>query len=242
MEFGFATYALGYLSGVLSTLSPCVLPLLPIVLGSAVAASRFGALALTAGVTLSFSAVGIVLATAGATLGLNEDAFHQGAAALLVVAGLVLMVPALQRRFAVIAGGISARGHAVLHGLELGGGSGQFVIGLTLGAVWSPCVGPTLGAGIALAARGKDLAHVAMLMTVYGLGAATPMLVLGSMSRAAAARFRGRLSSIGNAGKYALGGVLCALGILALTGFDKTLERAAVERSPAWLIDLTTRV
>jgi signal transduction histidine kinase len=76
MGLGFATYLLGYLSGVLSTLSPYVLPLLPIVLGSAVAASRFGPLALTAGVMLSFSAVGIFFATVGATLGLNEDAFR----------------------------------------------------------------------------------------------------------------------------------------------------------------------
>ncbi|MGN6649029.1 hypothetical protein [Trinickia sp.] len=59
MAFGFATYALGYLSGALSTLSPCVLPLLPIVLGSAVASGRFGALALTGGVMFSFTAVGL---------------------------------------------------------------------------------------------------------------------------------------------------------------------------------------
>lgn len=242
MAFGLTTYVLGYLSGVLSTLSPCVLPLLPIVLGSAVAAGRFGALALTAGTALSFGAVGILLATVGATLGLDEEAFRHVAAVLLVVVGLVLMVPAIQRRFVVAAGGISGRGQTLLQGLRYGGSSGQFVIGLTLGAVWSPCVGPTLGAAIALAARGKNLADVALLMAIYGFGAATPMLLLGSVSRAAAARLRGRLSSFGRAGKYVLGAVLCTLGILALSGLDKTLEAAMTERSPAWLIDLTTHI
>ena len=91
MGFGFATYMLGYLSGVLSTLSPCVLPLLPIVLGSAVASGRFGALALTGGTALSFSAMGLLLATVGATLGLNEDAFRYVAAILLVVVAFVLV-------------------------------------------------------------------------------------------------------------------------------------------------------
>lgn len=242
MAFGFATYALGYLSGVLSTLSPCVLPLLPIVLGSALASGRFGALALTGGVMLSFSAIGLFLATVGATLGLNEDALRYVAALLLVIAGGVLMVPALQHRFALLAGGLSGRGETLLRHFNLGGNGGQFIIGTTLGAVWSPCVGPTLGAALALAARGRDLSHVAMLMAIYGLGAGTPMLLLGSISRAAAVRLRGRLGLFGKAGKYALGGMLCLLGVLTLSGFDKTLEAFAVDHSPAWMIDLTTRI
>lgn len=242
MAFGFATYALGYLSGALSTLSPCVLPLLPIVLGSAVASGRFGALALTGGVMFSFTAVGLFLATVGTALGLNEDALRYVAALLLVIAGSVLLVPALQQRVATLAGGLSGRGETFLHQLKLGGTGGQFVIGATLGAVWSPCIGPTLGAALALAARGKDLDQVAMLMAVYGLGAGTPMLLLGSISRAAAARLRGGLVSFGKAGKYVLGGTLCVLGVLTLTGLDKTLEAVAVDRSPAWLIDLTTRI
>ncbi|WP_206956215.1 cytochrome c biogenesis CcdA family protein [Trinickia acidisoli] len=242
MGFGFATYALGYFSGVLSTLSPCVLPLLPILLGSAATSGRFGARALTAGVMLSFSAMGILLATLGATLGLNEEAFRSVAAMLLVIVGIVLIVPAMQRRFALLANGVAGRGHALLHGLKLGGSGGQFVIGLTLGAVWSPCIGPTLGAAIALASRGKDVAQVTVLMAIYGLGAGTPMLLLGLASRTATARLHSRLSAFGNAGKYVLGGSLCILGILTLGGFDKTLEAAAVDHSPAWLIDLTTRI
>lgn len=242
MGIGYVTYVLGYLSGVLSTLSPCVLPLLPIVLGSAVAASRFGPFALTAGVMLSFSAVGMFLSTVGVTLGLSEDAFHNAAAAILVVAGLFLMVPAMQRRLAILAGGTSNAGHALLDRMKLGGAAGQFLIGLVLGAVWSPCVGPTLGAAIALASQGRDLVKAAILMALYGLGAGTPMLLLGTVSRAAAARMKTRLVSIGGGGKYVLGSALLVLGLLALSGLDKTLETLAVEHSPAWLTDLTTRI
>jgi len=242
MDLGLITYLLGYLSGVLSTLSPCVLPLLPIVLGSAVTASRFGPLALVAGVMLSFSMIGLFLATAGAKLGLNEDALRNVAAVLLVIAGIVVMTPALQRRIALLGSSVSHTGHALLARLKLGGSGGQLVVGLILGAVWSPCVGPTLGAAVALASQGKNLVKIAALMALYGLGAGTPMLLLGSVSRAVAARLRGKLASVGNAGKYVLGGSLFVLGILALSGLDKAVEAMAVEHSPAWLINLTTDI
>ena len=242
MAPGFITYLLSYLSGVLSTLSPCVLPLLPIVLGSAVTASRFGPLALTTGVMLSFGALGLFFATAGTTLGFSEDALRDAAAALLVIAGVALMMPAVQHRLAIAASGVSNAGHTFLGRLKLGGSGGQFVIGLVLGAVWSPCIGPTLGGAIALASQSRDLARVAALMGIYALGAGTPMILLGSVPRIVAARLRGNLLSIGQAGKYVLGGSLCVLGILTLSGFDKTLETMAIDHSPAWLTNLTTRI
>ena len=242
MEHGLASYFLGYASGVLSTLSPCVLPLLPIVLGSAGTVGRLGPFALTAGVMTSFSVIGIILATAGTALGFNEDAFRSLAAALLVVMGLVLMAPAIQQRLSVLASGISNAGHNVLGRLKLEGNRGQFVIGLVLGSVWSPCIGPTLGAAIVLASQGKDQGSAAVLMVLYGLGAGTPMLALGSVSRTVAARFRGKLLAVGNTGKYVLGGSLCVLGVLTLSGLDKTLEALAVQHSPAWLLNLTTTI
>lgn len=242
MEPGFTAYVLGYLAGVLSTLSPCVLPLLPILLGSAVAASRLGPVMLTAGIVLSFSSIGLLVATAGASLALSQDTFRDAAAVLLVIAGIALMVPAIQRCFSSLASSMSNAGNAVLERLTLTGAGGQFVIGLVLGMIWSPCVGPTLGAAIALAAQGKDLSRVAALMAIYGLGAGTPVLLVGSVSRVLMSRLRGRLMSAGSAGKYVLGGCIFLLGILALTGLDKTLETIAVEHSPTWLINLTTRI
>ncbi|PMS18549.1 cytochrome C biogenesis protein [Trinickia dabaoshanensis] len=242
MGFGLATYVFGYLSGVISTLSPCVLPLLPIVLGGAAASNRLGPLALTAGVMLSFTAAGTFLASVGTMLGFSESAFRYGAAILLLAAGAILLVPALSRRFASLASGVSTGGQIFLQRMELRGIGGQFVIGLTLGAVWSPCVGPTLGGAIALAARGKDLVETSMLMAIYALGAGTPMLLLGLASRAAAARWRGGLALAGKHGKYLLGGSLLLLGVLTLSGLDKAVEAWAVDSSPPWLLDLTTRI
>ena len=114
-------------------------------------------------------------------------------------------------------------------------------MGLLLGAVWSPCVGPTLGAASVLAARGENLAVVAATMLAFGIGAALPLLLLGWLSREALLRWRDRLLTAGNGGKMFMGALLMAVGVLIVTGFDKRLETVLVGASPAWLTDLTTR-
>lgn len=241
MDFSLGTYGLAYLAGVLSTLSPCVLPLLPILIGSAVSAHRLGPYALAAGLTLSFSSIGLLIATAGFALGLDPAVFRQGAAVLLLVFAVVLLSPPLQARFAGATAGIGSGGSNLLARLTLDGWRGQFIVGLVLGLVWSPCVGPTLGAATTLAAQGQHLPAIAVLMLVFGLGAGTPLAVLGSLSRAAMLRARATLLLAGRHGKTVLGLILLALAVVILTGADKHLEAWVLDRSPDWLTALTTR-
>jgi cytochrome c biogenesis protein CcdA len=118
---------------------------------------------------------------------------------------------------------------------------GQFAVGILLGVVWSPCVGPTLGAASVLAAQGKDLTAVAIIMLTFGVGAALPLLALGLLSREVLMRWRHRLLATGRQGRMLLGVVLLATGVFILTGYDKTVETWAVNASPAWLTELTTR-
>ena len=109
------------------------------------------------------------------------------------------------------------------------------------GAVWSPCVGPTLGAASVLAARGQDIPAVAAVMLAFGLGAATPLLLVSTLSRSALSRWRGRMARAGQAGKMLLGGGAVAVSVLILTGLDHQIEAALVTASPDWLTDITTR-
>ncbi|WP_230851062.1 cytochrome c biogenesis CcdA family protein [Ralstonia solanacearum] len=241
MEFGLATYGLGYVAGVLSTLSPCVLPLIPIVLAGAASEHRWGAAALTAGLALSFTAMGMFVATIGVSIGLDTELLRRFSAWLLMAAGSMLLVPALQRRLVTATAGVANAGQIWLSGLDVDGLRGQFVVGIVLGATWSPCVGPTLGAAVALAAQGRDLGKIALLMAGFGLGAGTPMILLGTLSRATLTTLRGRLLSAGKLGKPALGTVILMLGVLTLTRSDKFLETWVVNWLPAWLVDLTTR-
>jgi cytochrome c-type biogenesis protein len=236
-----ASVGLAGLAGILSTLSPCVLPLIPMVLGAAVGEHRHGPVALAAGLAVSFVAIGMFIATIGYALGLDAGHFRITGAVLLMAIGLVLLVPALQTQFAVVAGPISGWTDNRFGGFATTGLRGQFALGLLLGAVWSPCVGPTLGAASMLASRGEDLGQVSLVMTAFGIGAALPLLVLGLLSPEAMMAWRGRLLNAGKAGKMALGGLLLALGLMIASGLDKRIETFLVDLSPAWLTELTTR-
>jgi cytochrome c biogenesis protein CcdA len=236
-----ASLGLAFLAGLLSVLSPCVLPLLPLVLGAAASEHRLGPVALAGGLALAFVAIGLFVATIGFGIGLDTDVFRRVAALLLVAIGVVLLVPAAQTRLAVAAGPLSDRAQARFGGRSTAGLGGQFGVGLLLGAVWSPCVGPTLGAASLLAAQGRDLPTVALTMLMFGLGAGLPLALFGALSRATLLHWRDRMMRLGRGLKAALGLILVVTGLAILTGLDKALETALVDASPAWLTALTTR-
>ncbi len=235
------TLLLAGLAGVLSTLSPCVLPILPIVLGAAAGEHRGGPLALAAGLALSFVIIGMFIATFGFSIGLTGDVFRLAAAALMIIIGMVLLSPQLSMRLAAAGGPAGGWVEQRFGGVSTRGLSGQFAVGLLLGAVWSPCVGPTLGAASVLAARGENLGQVALTMLAFGVGAALPLILLGLLSREAFLKWRGRMMAAGSRGKMIFGAVLLAAGLLVLTGLDKRVEAALVAASPEWLTNLTTR-
>ncbi len=238
---GAGSIALGGLAGALSVLSPCVLPLLPLILGAAAAAHRWGVVALAGGLALSFTVFGLVIATIGPALGLGLDTIRDISAALLVVLGVVLLSETLQLRFAAATARLGNAGHGLAARVGGDGVGNQLLLGILLGAAWSPCVGPTLGAASLLAAQGRDLPQVAGVMLAFGLGAALPLLVLGTLSRQAMLRWRGRLMQAGKGGKRVLGVLVVLVGVAILSGADHWLETVLVEVTPSWLVDATTR-
>ena len=241
MEFGIGTYALGLLAGVLSTLSPCVLPLLPILLGTAVGSHRYGPYALAFGLVCSYTAIGSVIAYTAVSMGFDPDIFRTLGAVVLIVIAVVLLSRGLQERFAAASSSVSGAANRWLSTVRVDGFRGQFVVGLALGLVWSPCVGPTLGAAITLASQGQHLPQIALLMAVFGLGAGVPLIVLGIFSRAWFAHSRAGLLRAGQTGKTVLGVLMLMIAVSILSGADKQLEAWIVTHSPAWLTTLTTR-
>jgi cytochrome c biogenesis protein CcdA len=235
-----ASIGFAFIAGVLSSLSPCVLPILPLVLGAAVTEHKWGPVALAAGLALSFTIVGLFVAMIGFSIGLDAGVFRNIAAVILIGFGVVMLVPRLQERFAVAASGVSTWASDGTVGYAAHGLTGQLLLGVLLGTVWSPCVGPTLGAASILAAQGRDLISVVLTMLAFGTGAALPLLLLGLVSREAVAGWRNRLLGAGERGKSTLGVVAGFAGLVILTGFDKPLETLLVAASPERLIRLTT--
>ena len=232
---------LAFFAGMLSVLSPCVLPLLPIILGGAAAQHRLAPVALAAGLATSFTVLSLFVATIGYALGIGEGVFRAVAAILLIAFGAAMLIPVVETRFALAAGPVANWSERRFGGQMPDSLAGQFATGLLLGAVWSPCVGPTLGAVSLLMTQGADPAGAALALMMLGVGAAVPLLLIGLASRATLARWRGSLLSMGKGIKRVLGATLIGLGLLTLTGLDRAIQTALVQASPQWLTEFTTQ-
>ena len=222
-------------AGALGVLSPCVWPLVPVVMSSAASGGRSGPWLLAAGLSLSFALAGTLLSLLLVGSGLDPELFRYVAAGLLLLVGAVLLWPALGDRVSHLLSGLSARLNA---GVGSGAGWGQFGVGLLLGLVWLPCVGPTLGAAIALASMGQQLLTAFAIMLAYGLGTGAVLLAAGLASQHALRRWRPQVLGGAMRGRQVLGALLMVLGVLVLSGLDKRLEAFAVDWLPQWAIGL----
>jgi cytochrome c biogenesis protein CcdA len=233
---------IAYAAGAITILSPCVLPLVPIVLGSAAQRHRWGAPALMAGLVLSFTLTGLAVATVGPLLGVDSNSVSLVGAVLLLLFGIALLVPRFQNMAVRVASPLAAWAGSKQTRLEQFGLAGQAAIGALLGLIWSPCVGPTLGAATVLAAQGRDLFGAASVMAAYGLGIATSLLLVVSATRSVIGRWQGSFASAGRNARRALGAIVVTVSLLILTGADHAIEGMLVAASPHWLTDLTTAI
>jgi cytochrome c-type biogenesis protein len=232
---------LAFVAGFVTILNPCVLPILPVIVGSALSESRYGPAALAMGLVLSFSSFGLLVIAFGFSLGLNEQIIRMGAAGLLIAAGLLLMVPRVQASFTMAASPLVAGGQRLLNRVSGEGFGGQFAIGALLGVVWAPCVGPTLGVAIAAASRGENLLGAFFIFLIFGAGVATSILAFAYGSRKALGARKARLQVLARYAKPAFGAALIVVGLLILSGLDKMLEAWLLGAMPMWLIEFTTR-
>lgn len=229
------------LAGALTTLSPCVLPVLPVVLLAALQQHRFGPLALAAGMCLAFTLLGVGIATVGLSLDIGSQAVRATAAAAMMAFGAILLSTRLQVAFARASSPLGDRLNALGSRFAPEGLGGQFLLGMLLGAVWTPCSGPTLGAAIGLAAASDTAAHAAIIMAFFSLGATLPLMALAYGSRQALAARKAGLAKAGRYGKPLLGAALVLVGALIAFGMDKLIEARLTASMPDWLGSLTTR-
>ncbi|MEL7189331.1 MAG: cytochrome c biogenesis CcdA family protein [Pseudomonadota bacterium] len=236
-----SSLALSFVAGLVTILNPCVLPLVPILVASALGKSRMGPLALAGGLVTSFTLFGFTVIAFGYSLGINEQVVRMFAGGMLAAAGLVLLVPQAQAALSAAAAPISNFGNQKLANISGDGWYGQYAVGLLLGIVWAPCVGPTLGVAIAAASSGEDLASSFIIFLVFGLGVAASILAFAYGSRKALGERRKSLQSLARYGKPLFGATLMIVGVMVLTGFDKVIEIALLDTLPPGLIEFTTQ-
>ena len=228
-----------YLAGLLTLINPCVLPVVPIVLATAASGSRLGSPALAAGMSFAFTAFGLATSSVGPAIGLTAESVSWVGAMMMILFGLVLVTPQLNAAVASAAAGLANSADWRLRKVASDNPGGAFLGGILLGAVWSPCIGPTLGAAIALASQGASLAWAGAIMLTFSLGVSTVMLALSYGTREAIRARQERLRSLAPHARPIMGVAFIAVGIAILFGLQHAAERALLGVMPAWLQDLS---
>lgn len=230
---------LAFAAGLLTLINPCVLPVLPLAIASAVQRDRYGPVALAGGMALAFVGVGLALAALGTVAGLDGHGVARIGAFAMVGFGMILIVPLFNRRFVAVTSGLSGHADDALHDIKRTGLTSHLLAGALLGAVWSPCIGPTFGGALALASQGGSLARAGAIMAAFALGVATLILLLSYGTRQALVRRRDLLRTISTRATPVMGAVLVALGVSIAFEWHYRLEAMLLDAMPVWLQDLS---
>lgn len=227
---------LSLVAGSLTTLSPCVFPLLPLVLGGALQAHRAAPVFLGLGMASSFAALGMLVGALGPALGLDGDHVRVFGAVLLIAFGLVMLIPAWGERFTAWMAPLASGAQAASSRFSGGSLASAFGLGAVLGLVWSPCSGPLLASALTLVASEGGVLRGGLILGLFGLGAAVPLVAVAYASRAGFQRARGWVLGRIDGVKKVFAALLLGMGLLILSGGDKWLEARVNQLLPdSWL-------
>ena len=217
-----------FVAGVVTAVSPCVLPVLPIVLATGAGGDRRRPYLVIAGLIASFSFFTLASVQIISALHLPSSFLRDVAIAIVAVFGLTLLVPALSAAYERATAGIPALGARMAHP----GVAGGLVTGVGLGLVWTPCAGPILGAVTSLAVTAPGSAATVALVVAYAFGAGLPLLAIALGGRTALARLK--LRSASPWASRALGAlVLVTAGLMAI-GADTAITADLTSAVPDW--------
>jgi cytochrome c-type biogenesis protein len=237
-----ASIGFTYVAGVMTALSPCVLPLLPIVVGGAMQQHRAAPLMMGLGMTTAFASGGWIVGAMGPALGIDPVWLHQAAAISLILFGLALWFEPLTRMISRMVQPLALT--ADLMAEEIGQNRSpiaSFFFGGLLGLAWSPCAGPMLVSSVALVANGRDATLGALLLGLFGLGAATPMVMAAYASRAGFSRLRNWAMGNTRRLRFDFGLLAIISGVILATGLDKMIATQVMLVLPDSWLELITK-
>lgn len=224
-------------AGVLTTLAPCVLPVLPVVVGGSVAsATRTRALVVTASLGLSVVAFTLLLKVSTALIGVDPQVWNVVAGSLLIALGLAGLFPATWDRVSISLGlqRRSAERLATARGRE--GFAGSVLTGAALGPVFTSC-SPMYGYVVVTVLPSRP-AYGLLLLALYVVGLCATLLAIALLGRRVLSR-AGVLADPHGWLRRSLGAVFLVVGVLVLTGLDRDLQTWLVANSPLrpWDLD-----
>ena len=228
------------LAGGLTTLNPCVFPILPLVIGSAVQANRQAPLLMGLGMATAFALLGLLTGLLADSVGFDADLLRDITAILLIVFGLTLVIPQAKEVFTRFISPLASGANQLSGGLSGKSSASAFLMGMLLGLIWTPCSGPLLVSTLAMAAD-EGAIQASVTLAFFGLGAAVPLVSVGYLSQAKLGRLRAWVLTHGARSQQIMGLLLAGVGVMVITGFDKQLEAQLIKILPQAWLDLTTR-
>jgi cytochrome c biogenesis protein CcdA/thiol-disulfide isomerase/thioredoxin len=212
-----------FVAGVVTAISPCVLPVLPIVLAGGASGSPRRPYAVVAGLVVSFTVFTLSAAALLSALGLPDDLLRTVAIAVVVVVGLSLVWPRL--------GDLLGRPFHALARRRPGDAGGGFLLGVSLGLLFTPCAGPVIGAVATVAATQSVTVETVLITLAYGLGAGVVLLGVAIAARRGmslrAVRMHAPLV------RRVLGAAILGVAVLMVLGVDKDLQTRVPEYTRA---------
>lgn len=236
-----ASIGISYAAGILTALSPCVLPLLPMVVGGAMQRHRAAPLLMGLGMTTAFAVAGWILGALGPALDLDPEWVHQAAAVSLIVFGLALWIDPLANLVSRFVQPLAMSADRLAGSVGHESPAAALFFGGLLGLAWSPCAGPMLVSSLALVATGRDAGLGAVLLGLFGLGAATPLVLAAYASRAGFSRLKGWALGHSSGLRHGFGLLAMASGIFIATGLDKLIAARILPVLPDSWMELITR-
>lgn len=206
MDIGLSALALSFGAGLASVASPCVLPVLPIIVAGRPDEARSRPAFIVAGIALAFIAMGVASSLFGGAIGPALPFLEKATGVLVIVFGLLLLADVNLFKRLTWLQGIQVKGSGRWSGL---------LLGASLGLVWIPCVGPMLSSVLAMVAADGTLLAGVVLLFIYSLGFAVPMLAVGYGSQALRQRVRA-VAAHPVAIRWISGLILIAFGIVIL--------------------------
>ncbi len=220
-----------FLAGLVTALAPCILPILPIVLAGGTQQGRWRPWGIIVGVVASFSVFTLTLSWLVTALGLSPNASRTFGILLLFLLGGLMLVPAALEKFE---SWVSSRLSQSGTPKERHGFGGGFMLGLSLGAVWTPCAGPLLASVITLASNGEIGGQVVGATVAYALGSALPMGGIAALGQRVTARLRW-FKAHGRQLQQGFGALLLVVAVLMWLGIDRNVQGWIVGHTPSWL-------
>ena len=240
MLASLALAVLAYVAGVLVTLSPCTLPLLPIVLSGALSRHRLAPFALASGFVGTFALLTVLVGLLGFAFDVGAEDLRRPAAILMLIVGFLMAWKAASDRLAILGERLLSPVAGRAGRFRPDGLIGHAALGALLSILWSPCGGPALGAALGLAMQADTAVAAIIRLAAFAAGAVTPVLGAAYLSRLFLRR-RDVVAGVAHTARIVMGVVLVALGTAVLTGVDKIIEAYLLAQIPTTWLRLVIR-